>query len=39
VLEEGRPLPRDLIGRSAELAEEVRESEPRVTPDAGGGRR
>jgi len=39
VLEEGRPLPRDLIGRSAELAEEVRESEPRVTPDSGGGRR
>lgn len=39
VLEEGRPLPRDLIGRSAELAEEVRENEPRVTPDSGGGRR
>jgi hypothetical protein len=39
VLEEGRPLPRDLIGRSAELAEEVRESEPRVTPDSGGSRR
>ncbi len=39
VLEEGRPLPRDLIGRSAELAEEMRESEPRVTPDSRGGRR
>jgi|GEM_PF-4256783 len=39
VLEEGRPLPRDLIGRSAELAEEVRNNEPRVTPDSRSGRR
>jgi len=39
VLEEGRPLPRDLIGRSAELAEEVRNNEPRVTSDSRSGRR
>lgn len=39
LLEEGRPLPRDLIGRSAELAEEMRESEPRVSPESRGGRR
>jgi hypothetical protein len=39
LLEEGRPLPRDLIGRSAELAEETREKEPRVSPESRGGRR
>lgn len=39
LLEEGRPLPRDLIGRSAELAEETRNSEPRVSPESRGGRR
>ncbi len=39
MLEEGRPLPRDLIGRSAELAEERREQEPRVSSESRGGRR
>lgn len=41
LLEEGRPLPRDLIGRSAELAEEVREDEPRVSAksESRSGRR
>lgn len=39
LLEEGRPLPRDLIGRSAELAEDMRDSEPRVSPESRGGRR
>jgi phosphoenolpyruvate synthase/pyruvate phosphate dikinase len=39
LLEEGRPLPRDLIGRSAELAEDMREEEPRVSPESRGGRR
>lgn len=39
LLEEGRPLPRDLIGRSAELAEEMRDSDPRVSPESRGGRR
>lgn len=39
MLEEGRPLPRDLIGRSAELAEQRREQEPRVTAESRGGRR
>jgi len=39
LLEEGRPLPRDLIGRSAELAEETREKEPRVSPESRSGRR
>jgi hypothetical protein len=39
LLEEGRPLPRDLIGRSAELAEETREKEPRVSPESRGSRR
>ncbi len=39
MLEEGRPLPRDLIGRSAELAEERREQEPRVSAESRGGRR
>lgn len=39
LLEEGRPLPRDLIGRSAELAEEIREKEPRVSPESRSSRR
>lgn len=39
LLEEGRPLPRDLIGRSAELAEEIREEEPRVSPESRSSRR
>jgi hypothetical protein len=39
MLEEGRPLPRDLIGRSAELAEEGRKQEPRVSAESRGGRR
>jgi hypothetical protein len=39
MLEEGRPLPRDLIGRSAELAEEGRQQEPRVSTESRGGRR
>lgn len=39
MLEEGRPLPRDLIGRSAELAEEGRKQEPRVSTESRGGRR
>lgn len=39
MLEEGRPLPRDLIGRSAELAEERREQEPRVASESRGGHR
>lgn len=39
LLEEGRPLPRDLIGRSAELAEDMREEEPRVSAESRGGRR
>lgn len=39
VLEEGRTLPRDLIGRSAELAEERRSSEPRVSPNSRNSRR
>lgn len=39
LLEEGRPLPRDLIGRSAELAEDMREEEPRVSSESRGGRR
>lgn len=39
LLEEGRTLLRDLIERSAELAEETRKSEPRVSPSSRSGRR
>lgn len=39
MLEEGRPLGRDLIGRSAELAEERRKQEPRVSSESRSGRR